>query len=411
MVARRWVRVAIVLVTLAALGFTGVRVRLAEQAIDAEQDAERTFTDLSWAFTLSLADLRAAQQAYVAVGQNQRDWISKVDSLQNTVRASLDHLRQSATAAASIEALDATDAALADLARIDQRAREQVALEQSLLASDLLFTEGLDAADRAAAQIEFARIRESATRAEAVRSQRQTQATFVASAGAVALLAVLVLTPVARVRDPDTPDIQADAAMSDLSENLAWSSTEQLMLRGDDPPTADEPAETTAAAPQPDLRAAAELCTDLGMVGDTNELPPLLARAAEIMNASGLIVWVRDSNRGILRPAIGHGYSEQALARLGSIPEDGKNATAAACRNVQMQIVERNETGIGALATPLRSVDRCLGVLSAELRDGWESSDAVQASAAIIAAQIATLLPSDPPVASAAPEATTQESA
>ncbi len=411
MVARRWVRVAIVLVTLAALGFTGVRVRLAEQAIDAEQDAERTFTDLSWAFTLSLADLRAAQQAYVAVGQNQRDWISKVDSLLNTVRASLDNLRQSATEAASIDALDAAEAALADLAGIDQRAREQVALEQSLLASDLIFTEGLDAADRAAAQVEFARTRESATRAEAVRSQRQTQATFVASAGAVALLAVLVLTPVARVRDPDTPDTQADAAVSYLSENSAWSSTEQLMLRGDDPPTSDEPAETTAAAPQPDLRAAAELCTDLGMVGDTNELPPLLARAAEIMNASGLIVWVRDSNGRLLRPAIGHGYSEQALARLGSIPEDGKNATAAACRNVQMQIVERNETGIGALATPLRSVDRCLGVLSAELRDGWESSDAVQASAAIIAAQIATLLPSDPPVESAAPEATTQESA
>ncbi len=411
MVARRWVRVAIVIATLAALGFSGIQVRLAEQAIDAEQDAERTFTDLSWAFTLSLADLRAAQQAYVAVGQNLGEWTSAVGGLLDTANASLDNLRQLATETASIEALDAADDALADLTRIDQRAREHTVLGQSLLASDLIFTEGLNVVDRAAAQVEFARTVERSTRVEAVRSQRQAQATFVASAGGVALLAILVLTPVARKQNPDTLDDQADTAVSDLTGDSAWASPEQLMLGSDDSPTTGESAETDTAAPQPDLRAAAELCTDLSMVGDTNELPPLLARAAEIMNASGLIVWVHDSSGHVLRPAIGHGYSEQSLARLGSIPDDGKNATAAACRNVQMQVVERNETGIGALATPLRSVDRCLGVLSAELRDGWESSEAVQASAAIIAAQIATLLPSDPVMEPAAPAATTQESA
>jgi len=68
-----------------------------------------------------------------------------------------------------------------------------------------------------------------------------------------------------------------------------------------------------------------------------------------------------------------------------------------------MQIVDRRGSGNGALAIPLRSVGCCIGVLSAELCDGWESSEAVQANAAIIAAQLATLLPADPPADAAAP--------
>jgi hypothetical protein len=42
------------------------------------------------------------------------------------------------------------------------------------------------------------------------------------------------------------------------------------------------------------------------------------------------------------------------------------------------------------------SVDGCIGVLSAEIRDGAESSETVQAAAAIIAAQLAGVLVSTP---------------
>ncbi len=62
-----------------------------------------------------------------------------------------------------------------------------------------------------------------------------------------------------------------------------------------------------------------------------------------------------------------------------------------------MQVVCGVDGASGALATPLRSANRCIGVLSAELRDGWESSNAVQASAAIVAAQLATLVPAEAP--------------
>ncbi len=58
-----------------------------------------------------------------------------------------------------------------------------------------------------------------------------------------------------------------------------------------------------------------------------------------------------------------------------------------------MQIVEQSEGAPGALATPLMVANRCIGVLSAELRDGWETSGPVQATATIVAAQLAALLP------------------
>ena len=68
---RRWVRVAVVVVTLATLGFTGTQIRRSELALDNEQNVERVFTDLSWALAITLGDLRAAQQAYVAAGQDR----------------------------------------------------------------------------------------------------------------------------------------------------------------------------------------------------------------------------------------------------------------------------------------------------------------------------------------------------
>ena len=170
-----------------------------------------------------------------------------------------------------------------------------------------------------------------------------------------------------------------------------------LDLNAVDPsPAADSPE------PVPDLRVAADLCTDLCKVTDTSEFPELLARAAALMNATGVIIWVRDSSGHALRPAIGHGYPARALAQMGSIPEDGNNATAAAYRSARMQVVERDDTKSGALAAPLLAANSCVGVLSAELRAGWESSEAVQATAAIMAAQLATLLSADPPADTAA---------
>ena len=412
---RLWVRIAVVLVTLATLGFTGNQIRLSELALDDEQNVERVFTDLSWALTLTLGDLRAAQQAYVAAGQDRLYWTAKVNTHLDTVRSGLDNLRQLAITPASIEALDSADGAVTDLERMDGRARGHVDLEQPLMASDLIFTDGLELAARASTNVELARATERTTRNETIRATRSSQATMVATAAGVSLLAVLLLIPMKRAEDRALfgwIDAETTEAVLTGESGLPvedWKKFDSLDLNAVDPsPTAPDTAPPPAAdspEPIPDLRVAADLCTDLCKVTDTSELPELLARAAALMNATGIIIWVRDSSGHALRPAIGHGYPTRALARLGSIPEDGNNATAAAYRSARMQVVERVDTKSGALAAPLLAANNCVGVLSAELRAGWESSEAVQATAAIMAAQLATLLSADPPADTAAPPA------
>ncbi len=401
---RRWVRIAVVVVTLATLGFTGNQIRLSELALDDEQHVERVFTDLSWALTLTLGDLRAAQQAYVAAGQDRLYWTARVNSHLGTVRSGLENLRRLAITPASIDALDSADGAVTDLERMDGRAREHVDLEQPLMASDLIFTDGLELAARASTNVELARATERTTRNETIRAARSSQATMIATAAGVSVLAVLLLIPMKRAEGPAPfESIDAEKTEAVLTDELGLSVEDRKMLDTLDlnavdpsPPAADSPE------PVPDLRVAADLCTDLCKVTDTSEFPELLARAAALMNATGVIIWVRDSSGHALRPAIGHGYPARALAQMGSIPEDGNNATAAAYRSARMQVVERDDTSSGALAAPLLAANSCVGVLSAELRAGWESSEAVQATAAIMAAQLATLLSADPPADTAA---------
>ena len=393
--------------TLATLGFTGNQIRLSDLALVHEQHVERVFTDLSWDLTLTLGDLRAAQQAYVAAGQDRLYWTARVNSHLGTVRSGLENLRGLAITPASIDALDSADGAVTDLERMDGRARERVDLEQPLMASDLIFTDGLELAARASTNVELARATERTTRNETIRAARSSQATMIATAAGVSVLAVLLLIPMKRAEGPAPfESIDAEKTEAVLTDELGLSVEDRKMLDTLDlnavdpsPPAADSPE------PVPDLRVAADLCTDLCKVTDTSEFPELLARAAALMNATGVIIWVRDSSGHALRPAIGHGYPARALAQLGSIPEDGNNATAAAYRSARMQVVERDDTKSGALAAPLLAANSCVGVLSAELRAGWESSEAVQATAAIMAAQLATLLSADPLADTAAPPA------
>ena len=138
---------------------------------------------------------------------------------------------------------------------------------------------------------------------------------------------------------------------------------------------------------------AAELCTDLGRMGDPEDLSAVLGQAADVLNASGLVVWVRNSSGAELSPAFAHGYSQETVARLPQIPRSADNAAAVAYRTGALQIVlSRPGTSKGAVAAPLLSPDGCVGVLSAEIRDGGEASDAVQALARILAAQLSGLL-------------------
>ena len=245
----------------------------------------------------------------------------------------------------SIDALDSADGAVTDLERMDGRARERVDLEQPLMASDLIFTDGLELAARASTNVELARATERTTRNETIRAARSSQATMIATALGVSGLAVLLLIPMKRAEGPAPfESIDAEKTEAVLTDELGLSVEDPKMLDTldlnavDPSPAAPDTAPGPAAdslEPVPDLRVAADLCTDLCTVTDTSELPELLARAATLMNATGIIIWVRDSSGHALRPALGHGYPTRTLTRLGTIPEDGSNATAAAYRSAR----------------------------------------------------------------------------
>jgi hypothetical protein len=87
-----------------------------------------------------------------------------------------------------------------------------------------------------------------------------------------------------------------------------------------------------------------------------------------------------------------HGYAPNLVVRLGTIARDAENATAAAFRTGLAQTVNADAVSNGAIAAPLVGAGGCVGVMAAEVRHRGEHDDAVVAAAAIIAAQLATLI-------------------
>jgi len=140
------------------------------------------------------------------------------------------------------------------------------------------------------------------------------------------------------------------------------------------------------------LKAAADLCTELSRVNDAGELQRLLARAADVMDASGLVIWIGNAAGADLRPVLAHGYSDQVIARMPTVPRSANNAAAAAYRTGALQGVLRRPGSNGAVVVPLLSPEGCVGAFSAEILSGSETADSVQAVAAIFAAQLAGVL-------------------
>jgi len=165
-----------------------------------------------------------------------------------------------------------------------------------------------------------------------------------------------------------------------------------------EPVSAEPPAKPRSLIAQGaplDLALVAEFCTDLSRVTDTATLPDLLGRAAGILDASGVILWVGAGEQ--LFPVTGHGYRQDVMARLSPIARDQENATADAWRTGRLTVVSASGPDeSGAIVAPLLGLHGCLGVLAAEVRHGAEVNPATRALATMIAAQLATVVPAWP---------------
>ena len=143
------------------------------------------------------------------------------------------------------------------------------------------------------------------------------------------------------------------------------------------------------------LKAAADLATDFGRVQDLGDLKQLIARAAVLTDASGVVVWLGNSQGVDLRPVLTHGYSPAVVTRLAPVPRSANNAAAAAYRSGTLQVVPSQPFSSGAIVAPILGPEGCIGALSAEFR-GAEASEPVQAFAAIVAAHLAGVLGASP---------------
>ncbi len=158
------------------------------------------------------------------------------------------------------------------------------------------------------------------------------------------------------------------------------------------PAAAEAVAESAPYLPAVDLTALARLCTSLSQVADPDALTPLLADAASVLDAAGLVVWIWDFDAAVLRAALAHGYSDRVIAQLPAVEKDADNATAAAFRLGQTCSVAASGDAHSALAVPLMTAAGCSGVLAIEIDRGRERHDEVRAAAAVIAAQLSAMI-------------------
>ncbi|HEY7172210.1 MAG TPA: hypothetical protein VH417_15265 [Vicinamibacterales bacterium] len=354
-----------------ALGAAAIFVIQSEQRLATRHGGVRAF-DLHARETVdALADARAAQQAYVAAGQGVAFWMPRVGALVQQTSGAVAGLREAAASAEARRVLGLAAVAITDFGSIDQRARDYIRTGESLMAGDVVFTEGAEAAANSARQVEAARLAEREALDAEEAQVRKMEATAAGGAAVFAALALALLgfAPAAR---ETAVSIAPAPQPQEISEIVAHAR-----------PRGSAPA----------LRAAAELCTEFGRVNDLPDLTLLLGRAANLMDASGLIVWLGSTSGADLRPVLAHGYSDTTLAKIPAVPRSADNAAAAAYRSGALQIVlTRPGTSPGAVVAPLLSPDGCIGALTAEIRDRGETSDSVQALAAIFAAQLVNMV-------------------
>jgi hypothetical protein len=340
----------------------------------------------------ALTEARVAQHGYVAAGQGEDFWMSKVSASTEAFTAALSVLQQSATAAGRTS-IDEAAASATEFSSVDKRVREYLKSDQQLMAADVIFTEGSDAAATAGRQIETARLAGRQAFDRQAANIRRQEATTIGAAAAITGLIVMLLIPVRRSAMEPGAMVEASSAMSIAPAMVVAPAPAPV------PKPVPPPAPVPAPVPAPSrstetglFRKTADLATDFGRVRDLDELTRILARAADLVDASGLMVWMADTP-GTIRPVMAHGYSTQMIARMPPIARSADNAAAKAVRSGTLQIVLSRPGGIsGAVVAPIMSPDGCIGALSAEIRGGAETSESVQALAAIFAAHLASVL-------------------
>jgi hypothetical protein len=266
--------------------------------------------------------------------------------------------------------------AVSTLRDVDTRAQEHLRLGQDLMAADLIFSEARPAEETAASGLRAIRVAENDEYAIARAEALDRVWTIAGSVAAAWVLGLILLTRPSQVV---------------VKEESTSAAPSHVLLA---------PTEVSSSSDL-DLQSAADVCTAIGRLASAKDLPRLLQQVAEVMNASGVVVWMAAGDE--LFAAAAFGYPPQVMQKLGPINRVAVNATAAAWRTSALQTVSSEGAERGALAAPMLGPDRCIGVLAVEVSAGREGDAATRAVTTLVAAQLAAALAGWPAASAAAP--------
>jgi hypothetical protein len=363
----RVVRIMLVALLLAVGIGAGLQLTfLLRQSRQLADDERRLATQVA-RFDALLAELSAAQSAYVAPGQPDAPWFDRVSTLSNRLTTELSAIRSRLTSPDSAVTTQSISEALSQLAAADASARDYLTQEQEFLAADVVFGEAREAINTARSSTSTLATSEGSG-FDAQQAAIEQRALMVAGgAAAVWVIGILLLMPRTRAQEATAPG---------LSEITRIPTPEPV-----DPPT---------PGPAVDLAAAADLCTALSRVVTSAALPDMLARTAALVDATGIIVWMGSGDE--LFAVMSHGYDPRSIRRLGAIARGSDNATAEAWRTGELRTVAGDLVSNGAIVAPMFGPESCVGVLAAEVRHGREQDPATQAVTIMIAAQLAMVV-------------------
>ena len=342
-----------------------------------------------------LLDLRASLHAYVAPGQGLPFWSRRaqdtIGSLKQKLQAIDDTLARSGRSLQ--ESLDGMDQLVAS----ERRARAHANRQEMQLAGDVIFTEIRDQLATTTNQVQSVRLelrRDSDRRAASMRSEQ----IMLATAALLMWMAIALLLLPSETR----PEIKEPGEWrNELKETLKKPVAPPVSAVAATPVVPAPTAPITPVIEVAFVRQASEICSDLSALADTGALQGALERVSSLLNATGLIVWVASNDASTLSPVATHGFDPKLVSRIGKVPRESANLTAAAFRDNAPRMSEATSTTPAALAVPMVGPTGPSGVLSVELKTGQAVEESKVALASIVAAQLSTLAM---PIAEVQPE-------
>lgn len=362
---RRGTRIAILCLLFAAGGLAGFVVWSAERDVhrlDRERDTKNATID---ALLTSISTIASTQQAYTDYGRRDVGSFTRVSLLVDRITTDAAGLRATRQSTVSSEHLEEFWTALSALMGAESRARERLAGGDDAGAAEAVLASGREHVNALGSSLR-------AFRAAEVQSYQ--------SARAAAALRSWVSLGVL---------------------GILWATGLIAFAVSSRQGPAEDPIPAPIVEPPPsiDLSAAAALSADLSQLTDQAALPQLLERAANILGARGLIIWMGAGSE--LFAVAAHGYDEALLSRIRPIPRHAENVTAAAWRTGELITLPADAGGLAAIVAPLLGPAGCAGVLAAEVSGQRDPDEATQAMTMILASQLAGVLAAWPAASTA----------